>query len=308
MMTKLPSLLTYCLSVHSDDGQALAQEILRKHFHPSAITVGRDFTYAEGTVPILLVAHTDTVHNDSPDLYFDPARQTVWSPNGLGADDRAGVYAIAALLAMGHRPHVLYTDGEERGGIGAKDARDNLDPPDVRCMVQLDRAHGNDAVYYSCRSRKMRRWVNRFGFRTAQGTYTDIATLMPAWGLAGVNLSVGYYGQHSESEILRVDELENTILRVSAMLLDPPSKVIRYNPPPTRSSALPFWHTSERDDAYCYRNIHADNPLEQETAQEEYDRLLKEHVETERDLENWEWTDRAIRQDDKRTWSNDVPN
>ena len=49
------------------------------------------FIAAEGNIPIVLVAHMDTVFNHPPkDFYFDEKRGALWSPEGLGADDRAG--------------------------------------------------------------------------------------------------------------------------------------------------------------------------------------------------------------------------
>ena len=39
---------------------------------------------------------------------------------------------------MGFRPHILLTDGEERGGIGARKRKD-MAIPNVRYMIELDR-------------------------------------------------------------------------------------------------------------------------------------------------------------------------
>jgi hypothetical protein len=185
---------------------------------------GAGWCYAPGASPLLLVAHTDTVHRAPPSvLYHDPKESVVWAPEGLGADDRAGVYAIAAVLGAGLRPHVLLTDGEEIGGRGASAAAADLPPPPVHYMVQLDRAGASDAVYYQHQPRRAeRRYFARRGFQRAYGTYTDIVELMPAWQIAGVNLSVGYYLQHSKAEHLRLGELCRTIDAVCRMVASPP--------------------------------------------------------------------------------------
>lgn len=183
------------------------------------------WVYAQGTAPVLLVAHVDTVHQGMPkQIFHDQDQGVLWSPDGIGADDRAGVYGILALLDRGYRPHVLFTDLEEVGGKGARAAAEELSPPDVNLMVQLDRMHADDAVWYQCVNKRARRWVNKHGFQTAQGSFTDISILMPAWGIAGVNLSVGYYNQHTESEFLVLPELEATLDKVGHMLASPPPK------------------------------------------------------------------------------------
>lgn len=224
---RVPTLLRECLAATNEDGQALALDLLQRNGYSPC--QGDKFTYAAGDIPVLLVAHTDTVHRAPPsELYLDSVKEVLWSPNGLGADDRAGVYGIASLLEKGLRPHVLFTDEEETGGHGAQEAAWALEPPEVRLMVQLDRRGATDAVYYSCDNAKLRRWIAKRGFETAGGSFTDISVLMPEWGIAGVNLSTGYYREHTTSEHLKLAELRATLDKVEGMLRKPPRKVFTY--------------------------------------------------------------------------------
>lgn len=62
------------------------------------------FLYAKGTVPVLLVAHLDTVHREIPRIIcYSPDKRYMMSPQGIGGDDRAGClhdladHSIAAL-------------------------------------------------------------------------------------------------------------------------------------------------------------------------------------------------------------------
>lgn len=207
----------------------LRRELRRAGYAPQA---AETYLYAAGDVPVLLVAHVDTVHEAPPgEVFYDPKARVLWSPDGLGADDRAGVFAILEVIRSGLRPHVLFTDGEESGGWGAEDAALDLMatlPHAVRCAVELDRKGSGEAVYYGCGSRTLREWVGHFGFREEGGSFSDISVLCPAWDLAGVNLSVGYYGQHTMSEHLRLDDLEKTIQAVKRMLSAPPAERMPY--------------------------------------------------------------------------------
>lgn len=283
--SSVPALLRECLAVHNGAGQALAEDLLsRNGYRP---VVGDRYTYGEGTIPVLLVAHTDTVHKKPPSaLYFDPNHEILWSPDGLGADDRAGVYGIASLLALGLRPHVLFTDEEETGGHGAQSAAHALEPPDVRLMIQLDRRGADDAVYYSCDNPGLRKWIKRRGFQTAQGSFTDISILMPAWGIAGANLSVGYYREHTTSEHLRLDELRATLAKVEGILRKPPRKLFEYQE--ERQVPITFKESS------CFpwsRPIDRAPASREETVEEEYRRLLEQHGEEwERELSD-DWRD-----------------
>lgn len=225
--------------------RALASELDRYGYRQ--LERGSDFLYAPGQVPVLLVAHVDTVHVRPPeDIYHDAKAGVLWSPDGLGADDRAGVLGILHLLRLGHRPHVLFTDGEERGGTGAHEAAKALHP-DVRYVVELDRRNGREAVFYGCENKKFRKYVTAFGYKQSEGTFTDISILCPAWGIAGVNVSCGYYNAHTTTEYLKLPELEDSVRRVAAMLKNVPKAKFDYGPRVVRRSVFGFgrgvcWH------------------------------------------------------------------
>ncbi len=187
------------------------------------VLVGREnwYVYAPGEVPVLLVAHADTAHDGppAPELVFaDWAKGVLWSPDGLGADDRAGVLGILWLVAHGHRPHVVVTRGEESGGVGARRFAAEVSDPGVKFVVELDRRGASDAVFYECDNPEFERFICSFGFRPASGSFSDISFICPVWGVAGVNLSCGYYNAHTSSEFLVLPALYETLQKVVRIL------------------------------------------------------------------------------------------
>lgn len=134
-------------------------------------------------------------------------------------------------MLAGYRPQIYLLTGEERGGIGADHLAYHTDyaPPDsLHVLLELDRQGGNDFVSYDCDSPKLDKWVRKFGFEKATGSFSDISILAPLWGIAAANLSVGYYGQHTRSEMLIVPQLVHTIARVGKMIDHPPKKPLEY--------------------------------------------------------------------------------
>ena len=169
--------------------QALETELIENGY---AVRKQRGFLYAQGTVPVLLVAHLDTVHRTQPETICYSADGTVMmSPQGIGGDDRAGVYMILRLIQSCHC-HVLFCEDEEPGGHGARAFTKSGIGPDVNYIVELDRVGNNDAVFYQCRNRQFEQYINGFGFQTAFGSFSDISILAPHLNLAAVNLSTGY--------------------------------------------------------------------------------------------------------------------
>ena len=181
-----------------------------------------DYIIAEGNIPIALAAHLDTVFTvPSNEIFYDRVKNVMWSPDGLGADDRAGVFAIIQLIRQGLRPHIILTTEEEVGGLGAKALiKDFPNNPfkDLRYIIQLDRRGSNDCVFYACANDAFTEYVSNFGFTENYGTFTDISTICPAWKIAGVNLSVGYTDEHSISELFHVNWFFSTLKKVAKML------------------------------------------------------------------------------------------
>lgn len=180
----------------------------------------KKYIAAKGNIPIVLVAHMDTVFPAPPnDFYYDSKKGALWSPDGLGADDRAGVFAILKIIGSGLRPHILFTCDEEIGGGGACEAADNKKFfGDVKYVIQLDRRGSNDCVFYDCDNEEFIKYVENFGFQEAIGTFSDISIICPSWEVAGVNLSIGYHNEHSICEILMVREMMATVEKVKLML------------------------------------------------------------------------------------------
>lgn len=184
------------------------------------VIIHEKYIVAIGEIPIALVAHMDTVFKYPVDnMYYDQRKGVLWSPEGLGADDRAGIFAILQILKTGLRPSVILTTDEEIGGLGASAlAAEPCPIPNLKYMIQLDRRGTNDCVFYNCYNPQFIDYVESFGFLEKWGTFTDISILMPAWKVCGVNLSVGYEDEHSVSEVLFIKPLFSTIAKVRKML------------------------------------------------------------------------------------------
>lgn len=189
---------------------------------------GDGYLYGKGEVPIMLVAHLDTVHTEIPsDLYFDSEQGIMWSPQGIGGDDRCGVYMILKLI-KDYKPHVMFLEDEEIGCIGAGKMVEKLEKPQINFIIELDRRGRDDCVFYDCDNKDFKEYIKGFGFQEQQGTYSDICKISPEWDVASVNLSVGYKNEHTFSETINVNYMLETYQKVINILEDKETKYYDY--------------------------------------------------------------------------------
>jgi hypothetical protein len=170
------------------------------------------YVHKDDNLPCL-VAHIDTVHKQKP------KKKHLWEFNnvlfnvmgGLGADDRAGVYALLQLKDLPY--NLLFTNLEEIGGIGVKQALHDI--PDLlslnTCFIEIDRkGTGHYVDYVGAEQEFLNLFKNR-GLRPEWGSYSDIFDLSDELSIASVNLACGYYDQHTKKESLNLKELQAVI-------------------------------------------------------------------------------------------------
>lgn len=178
---------------------------------------------------VCLVSHLDTVHRSKVKLDVTQFTITNESSAPLGADDRAGVATILNIIHQNKnkknaiRPIVVFTNFEETGGKGvAKMILDFiLDEyiQDISLFIELDRKGSSEFVAYSNKVPKhIKELMNYYGFFEGFGSYSDVKNLTDAYSIPHVNLSIGYYEQHSAKEYLVIASLNDVMERVELLI------------------------------------------------------------------------------------------
>lgn len=201
--------------------------------HKYSVVDQDGFLYAKGDVPVLLVAHMDTVHlKQCTEIRNINGKMS--SPQGIGGDDRCGIFIIMNIVKELHCS-VLLCEDEEKGGIGArkfanakKTIKNDKDEAievkyitdlGVNYMVEFDRKGNNDAVFYSCGNEEFIDFIeDTTNFKFSDGSFSDISVLMPESKLCAVNLSCGYYNAHTTTEYVMYDEMMDTIDVAKALI------------------------------------------------------------------------------------------
>ena len=222
--TKYTFFVDLCKFDQSELKLLLPKYLIKEGYNDVAI--GDGYIYAKGELPVLLTAHMDTVHKelivDFYEYYDEEKKQhIISSPQGIGGDDRCGIYMILQIIKT-HKCSVLFCEDEEIGGVGSrKFCKTELvnELSDLNYLIELDRANGTDAVFYDCDNYDFTDFIeNNTGYKYSYGSFSDISNLSPACKVASVNLSCGYYNAHSTSEYVIVEEMLNTIETVKKLL------------------------------------------------------------------------------------------
>lgn len=190
------------------------------------VTLDDGFIYAKGSIPFCLTAHMDTVHQDVVKTTYEFNKEgdyIISSSQGIGGDDRCGIYMITELLKKGYKPYVVFCEDEEIGCVGSKKFCKTKFVDEIgeycKYIIELDRANKNDAVFYECDNEEFEKFITEnTGYKTAVGSCSDISYLCPATKLAGVNLSCGYYNPHTLGEYVNMTEMQRTQDTVEKLL------------------------------------------------------------------------------------------
>ena len=204
----------------------MTQEELKVWLNNRYINKGFETIYEDGflhlipqenAIPICFTAHMDTVHKEKVKKILvekHKDKTILSSPQGIGGDDRCGIYMIVRLLDMGYKPYVVFCEDEEVGCVGASKfcKTKYINNMNIKFMVELDRRNGNDAVYYDLDNKEFEEFVTETtGYVTAIGSMSDISYLAPEAGVAAVNLSCGYYKEHTLEHYVVWEEMERTL-------------------------------------------------------------------------------------------------
>ena len=184
------------------------------------------FVYAKGELPYLVTAHMDTVHKvtcKKADIKKINGYHVISSKDGIGGDDRCGIFMILELVDRGYRPSILFCEDEEIGGVGSQKFCKTKyvdDLKEMNYLIELDRVNADDAVFYDCGNMEFKTFIlDNTGYKKAIGSFSDISELSPVCDVASVNFSCGYYNAHTTQEYVVMSEMLNTI-DVVAKLFD----------------------------------------------------------------------------------------
>lgn len=146
----------------------------------------------------------------------------------LGADDGAGVWLLVNMIDAEVPGRYFFFAGEESGGIGSKFAVKNH--PDLfkgfKRAIAFDRKGVTDIITEQyvgvCASPQFGVALadalscDKYPMQPAHGVYTDTAEMI---GIIPecVNVSVGYYNEHTESESLDLNYLQALLRKAIAL-------------------------------------------------------------------------------------------
>ena len=184
----------------------------------------------------LLSSHIDTVNFNRivyPELSKDGIIKSrlrrdrnVFDNNDLvgspiGGDDRCGVAIMLHLLSRKIPAVYLFCDKEEVGCMGSEEflySSCEYLLSRCSCYIGLDRRGKQDAAVYTYESQSLLNIVKKYGYEKKLGSVTDIAIIQDEYPKAAVNLSVGFYNEHTAMEYIDVSAFERTALIVPKVL------------------------------------------------------------------------------------------
>lgn len=197
--------------------------------YPKVETNSFKYLYAQGTSPFCLMAHVDTLRNNRKPLRLFSIDDCVVNKNGLlGADDRAGIHAIIKLIETRYEKHyelpsIIITNYEEVGFWGIKQfIHDKVlkKPNFPRFCINLDRQGYREYVTYGFDlPANIRFLLSLFILEHVESrSCADNAFLTDSYGIPSINMSIGYYNEHTEEERLNLTHHKKMIKLINNLI------------------------------------------------------------------------------------------
>lgn len=134
--------------------------------------------------------------------------------NGIGADDKNGIWVCLKCLEKYDNLKCVFFVGEEQGCIGSRQA-DMRFFDDCRFVLQCDRKGNSDFInrIYGdslCSSQFLKDAnLKEHGYKEENGMQTDVRTLRDrGLEISCANISCGYYYPHTPHEMTNIEDLK----------------------------------------------------------------------------------------------------
>lgn len=174
-----------------------------------------------------LLAHTDQIETNKGAYRVYESNGVMYglhkidgSRCGLGCDDANGICVALQMLEELPDLKVIFTTEEEVGAKGAIEACFNTDfLYNIRYFLQADRRGSSDLITHTNGIDvvtdefilDLSPIINKYGYSENTGTFTDVGELVENVRVCGVNISCGYYLEHTANEYCKISELENCL-------------------------------------------------------------------------------------------------
>lgn len=236
---------------------------------------------------IMLSAHMDTVKGVLADRKLISKDGIISSDKGaLGADDRAGIAIVLSVLrnitktSFNGTIKVAFSREEEIGCVGS-DKIDSNWYKDVDLAIVVDRRGSRDIVV-GCGMAFCSNPVGLFmedvamltgmkDWKCVEGGVSDAMTFAQK-GINSINLSAGYYHEHSDREYVNVYQMKDTIRLIMQVFAVVNDFVVSFEEVPYENRWVKAWTKSYDQygySAYGYKAF--DSDVSNDVWAEEYD-------------------------------------
>jgi putative aminopeptidase FrvX len=215
---------------------------------------------------VLLSAHMDTVKGVLADRELIEKNGRISSSKGaLGADDRAGIAIILTVLENINKLgfdgtiKVAFSREEEIGCVGSG----KIDPKwyeDVDLAIVCDRRNSRDIVvgcgmaFCSNEVAYFMEDVSKMAdmdYKATEGGISDAMTFAEE-GINSINLSVGYYNEHTDREYVVISEMKDTTRLILQTIAIINQFVDTFGEVPRENRWVKAWGSSKSGKSYSY--------------------------------------------------------
>lgn len=210
----IPKLLHHILSIKRPTKDSTGNLAFIKALVPEGVVDNHNnLTLVIGDSKVAFTCHTDTVDNKNGfnKLRLVGNNLSVEGGGVLGADDGSGMYLMLKMIEAGKPGTYVFFDSEEQGRVGSSLY---FMPSNIELVVSFDRKGTKDLITHQmgergCSEKFQNYFCQHFPLPykpDPTGSFTDSYSFFEEVKEC-INLSVGYYNQHTKNEYQDVEFL-----------------------------------------------------------------------------------------------------
>lgn len=196
----------------TDEGLSIRmeKELFRQGYN---VIHGNGYYFAEGSIPVLLIAHINSIHEEQP-IEICKSENFWMAPEGIGGENRCGIYALLQIVRHYHC-HILLLNDKINNNITSL-LNGLSEDFYIAFAIDLALEGKNECLIHRCTDVMIRSALKERGYELTPSA--AILEFPKNLKLTYISISTGFYDSYLQSERICIDDVWHSVRTIERIL------------------------------------------------------------------------------------------